>query len=436
MIEYDNLFFILLAFGFVLLNAFFVVSEFAMVKLRHSRAEVIKDKKGLQGRILYKVHNNLDSYLSVCQLGITLASLGLGWVGEPAFAELLEPVLAGFGITSRELVKFVSFLAGFSIISFLHIVIGELMPKSMAIRQAERWSLFTSVPLYVFYWIMFPFIWVLNTSANLLLKLFRLNIVPEGEHGYTAEEIKLILKSSHLREPLKEEHRVMLLRMMEFSRLQAIDATRPLDEMVSLNFDSSIEDKLKVIQESLYTRYPVYQGNKENIIGILHTKDILCALGKGDDYQVYKENLRPIVKVSHHAPLIELLNKFRQGKPHFALVYNKDSLIGFITLDNLLTILIGKMRDEFHFVKEPWVTLSSNVFLINTKSPVYAIEKLAEVDFSDYVADSVQDLLKQVLPVPHKVGDTWSQPAFDLRVNKVKNKYAKEVILEIKNLDA
>lgn len=428
MIEYDNLFYLVVAFGFVLLNAFFVVAEFSLVKLRHSQAKILKQNKGLRGKVLYKVHSNLDVYLSACQLGITLASLGLGWVGEPAFSELLEPLFLYLGIVSVEITKFVAFAIGFIIISFLHIVIGELMPKSMAIRQTERLSLLTCVPLYVFYWIMLPFIWILNETANKLLKVFRLDSVSDAEYGYTTEEIKLILKSSRFKEPMAEDYRDILLRIVEFSNLQAIDAMRPIDEMVSINYDLSSKEKLEVVKKHLYTRYPVYKSKSTNIIGVVHTKDILCAL----DDETKKEELRPILKVSHHDQLIDVLRKFQQGKPHFALVYKNRSLVGFITLDNLLTILIGRMSDEFHFVKEPWLTLAANRFLIKADAPVYAIERLVGIDLSEYPADTVLDLLKHVIGNNLDKDSIWDQPKFLIKIYRVEKKVIKEILLELK----
>ncbi|MBE1188311.1 DUF21 domain-containing protein, partial [Escherichia coli] len=160
------------------LNGFFVAAEFAMVKLRATRVETIAKQHGWRGAILRKVHNQLDAYLSACQLGITLASLGLGWVGEPAFAELLEPLLAMIGVHSDELIRGISFFTAFFIISYLHIVVGELAPKSWAIRKPELLSLWTAVPLYLFYWLMYPAIWLLNASANAILK-----IAGQGEPG-------------------------------------------------------------------------------------------------------------------------------------------------------------------------------------------------------------------------------------------------------------
>lgn len=161
-----NILLIFIAFLLVLLNAFFVSAEFGMVKLRATRIQAIKENYGLRGRILEQVHQNLDAYLSACQLGITLASLGLGWIGEPAFAELLGPLFVTLGISSVHIVTISSFLIAFFLISFLHIVIGELMPKSIAIRQSELISIWTAVPLYWFYWIMYPAIWLLNTCSN------------------------------------------------------------------------------------------------------------------------------------------------------------------------------------------------------------------------------------------------------------------------------
>ncbi|AEB28138.1 hemolysin family protein [Francisella hispaniensis] len=430
MIGYNNIVYIAIAFGFVLLNAFFVVAEFSLVKLRSSQVEILRNKKALQGNILYKVHNNIDIYLSACQFGITLASLGLGWIGEPAFSKLLEPLFLFFGLT-QSLSKFIAFATGFIIISFLHIVIGELMPKSMAIRQTERLSLVTCVPLYIFYWLMFPFIWVLNTTANKLLGLFKLDSVAEAEYGYTTDEIKVILKSSYLKKPLTEEHRDILLRMVEFAHLHAIDAMRPIKEMVSIDYDLSNCDKLEVIKEFLYTRYPVYQKDKNNIIGVVHTKDILCAL----DTELAKQDLRPILKVSYHDRLIDVLHKFQQGRPHFALVYKKNQLIGFITLDNLLTILIGRISDEFHLVKEPWITLANNKFLIKADAPVYAIERLADIDLSEYPADTILDLLQIILVEEISTNTIWEHDKFILKAYRVDEGSLKEVILELKPLD-
>lgn len=273
----------ILAFGFVLLNGFFVAAEFAMVKLRHTRVQALQSTYGWRGRILAKVHVQLDAYLSACQLGITLASLGLGWIGEPAFASLLTPLLKVLGVVSERLIDLISFGVAFSIISFLHIVVGELMPKSMAIRQAERLSLWTAGPLYGFYWLMYPAIYLLNASANLLLRVFKLDTVHHGEQAYSSEELKLILKASHSHGELTQVEADMLEHTLEFADLQIADVMRPVAEMVALNLEAPLRDNLSVIMTTRYSRYPVYLTEHHQIIGILHIKDLFVAKQNSED---------------------------------------------------------------------------------------------------------------------------------------------------------
>src|SRR3990167_8978009 len=193
---------VLFALFLVLLNGFFVAAEFAIVRLRATKVEALAQAHGWRGHILRTVHNQMDAYLSACQLGITLASLGLGWVGEPAFAHLLEPLLAAIGIESPKLVHGIAFFTAFAIISYLHIVVGELAPKSWAIRKPELLSLWTAVPLYLFYWAMYPAIFLLNASANAILRIAGQGEPgPHHEHHYSRDELKLILHSSRGRHP-------------------------------------------------------------------------------------------------------------------------------------------------------------------------------------------------------------------------------------------
>src|SRR5476649_1350210 len=201
---------ILFALILVLLNGFFVAAEFAMVKLRATRVEAIAHKNGWRGQILRTVHSQLDAYLSACQLGITLASLGLGWVGEPAFAGLLEPLFRAVGVTSPQIVHGAAFVIAFSVISFLHIVVGELAPKSLAIRRPERIGLWSALPLYGFYWTMYPAIWLLNKSANLVLRATGL-AGKGGKSGhdshYSVDELKQILRTSQPGEKFNQDER-------------------------------------------------------------------------------------------------------------------------------------------------------------------------------------------------------------------------------------
>src|SRR3989338_11618827 len=351
-----NFFWILIAIILVLFNAFFVAAEFGMVKIRYTRIAAIKSRYGVRGKILFEINKHLDAYLSACQLGITLASLGLGWIGEPAFAHLLAPLLQQLGVVSVDLIEFIAFAVAFSIISFLHIVVGELMPKSLAIRQSEKVSLWTAVPLYSFYWLMYPAIWLLNTCSNYFLKLARLDTVHQGEQFHSTEEIKLILGASHLHGELTKDEAEIIERTLDFADLKVTEVMRPQEEMVVLDIEQPTQQLMQTVLTSRFSRYPVWDKKQNKIVGIIHVKDLLSALYQKQELSSLQTLIRPVLKVSRHLPALELLRKFREGMPHFALVYSgSENLIGFITLDNLLHVLIGRIKDEFHKTQDDWV---------------------------------------------------------------------------------
>ncbi len=342
---------IICAIFLVLLNGFFVAAEFAMVRLRTTKIEILQATKGLSGVILAKIHKDIDSYLSACQLGITLASLGLGWVGEPAFAHFSKPILELVGIVSETLIEIISYVIAFSIISFLHIVVGELMPKTMAIRQAEKISLLTAIPLYGFYWILFPVIYCLNGCAFILLKLFRLDSVNKDENAYSVEELKIILTSSHLHGGIEQDEARILTKALEFTKLLISDVMQPIEALVALDSEHSIKNNLALIADRHYSRYPVYQESIENILGIIHAKDCFAASVHGSGIASFDGLLRPALKINTSEEALDLLPRFQDGMTHLALVYQDEQLVGFVTLDNLLQALIGKIKDEFHRTK-------------------------------------------------------------------------------------
>lgn len=415
---------IILAIALVFLNAFFVAAEFGMVKLRNTRVEAIKETYGLRGRILSNVHKHLDAYLSACQLGITLASLGLGWIGEPAFAHLLEPILLYMGIVSREIISVIAFFVAFSIISFLHIVIGELMPKSLAIRQSEKVSVWTAIPLYGFYWLMYPAIWLLNSCSNYLLKVSGLSETSRGEYFYSTDEIKLILGASHLHGEITKEEAEMLEHTLDFSDLRVTEVMRPLTEMVMLEMTESMEENLKTMMQHRYSRYPIYDKNKRGIIGIVHVKDLFSILYEKGEIKDLELLLRPVLKVSNRLPAIDLLQKFREGMPHFALIYNRSgTLIGFVTLDNLLHVLIGRIRDEFHRTKEDWIANSDGTFTVKGDCSIYSLEQALDRDI-DTGSDDIETLGKFIMhqldSVP-KESDRFEFTEFDAVIEKMQN---------------
>lgn len=411
--------FIVLAFGFVLLNGFFVLSEFALVKLRQTQVQTLQTAHGFRGKILSKVHTQLDAYLSACQLGITLASLGLGWVGEPAFAYLLTPLLEAIGVTSANTIEVTSFLLAFSFISYLHIVVGELMPKTLAIRRADFWSLWTAVPLYLFYWLMYPAIWLLNASANGMLKLFHLDGTSHTEQRYSAEELKIILKSSHHHGELAQIQKTMLEHTLDFSELEVADIMQPAEEMLSLDMEEPIAANLEKVMQHRYSRYPVYLNEPDQVIGILHIKDLFIASQQADALTTLKPLLRPIIKVRPDSRAIDLLQQFQQGMPHFALAYYRGRIVGFVTLDHLLQVLLGRIKDEFHITEEESYTFADGSFMVKGNTSIYTLEQLLDRELPELQVPTISGLILEKLQRFPEVGERIEFPAFSLVVEKI-----------------
>lgn len=410
----------------VLLNAFFVAAEFSMVKLRTTRVQAIKEQYGIRGHILEQVHKQLDAYLSACQLGITLASLGLGWIGEPAFATLLEPVFSFLGVTSPQFIAISAFFIAFLIISFLHIVVGELMPKSLAIRQSELISIWTAIPLYGFYWVMYPAIWMLNSCSNFFLSQMGLNVSNQHEGFYSSEELKLILNSSHLHGELDKDERDIIEHTLDLGELKVTEVMRTTDEMVMLDIYQPFEMISKKILTNRYSRYPVYDSKAKKVIGVIHVKDLFADLLLKKEIDSLAPYLRPVLKVSHKLPAMDLLRKFQEGMPHFALVYkSKDSLLGFITLDNLLHVLIGRIKDEFHKTHDDWVKNYDGSFTTKGECSIYSLERALDCDITVTSEEEDLDTLYGLIITRYgklpKEGETIHFDEFDALIEKVQD---------------
>jgi len=392
---------ILFALLLVLLNGFFVAAEFAMVKLRSTQVQAIAAQHGWRGRILRTVHGQLDAYLSACQLGITLASLGLGWVGEPAFAELLTPLLAAIGISSAALIHGIAFFVAFFIISYLHIVVGELAPKSWAIRQPQRLSLWTAAPLYLFYWLMYPAIWLLNASANSMLRLVGLGADNgHDHHHYSREELKLILHGSHARDP-SDEHMRVLAQAAELGELEVVDWANSREDLITIEKSMPLAEIFSIFRRHKYSRYPVYDEEAGEFIGLLHIKDLLLQLSLLEmlpERLNMDELIRPIEHVSRTLPLARLLERFRQGSSHFALVEEADGkVIGYLTMEDVLEVLVGDIQDEHRRTERGVLAYQPGKLLIRGDTPLFKLERLLDVDLDHVEAETLAGLVYETL---------------------------------------
>jgi CBS domain containing-hemolysin-like protein len=423
-----NILLVVLALLLVALNGFFVAAEFGIVTLRKTRVRAIAKSGGLRGRILFKVHGQLDAYLSACQLGITLASLGLGWVGEPAFASLLEPAFALAGITSPEVIHGVSFVIAFGVISFLHIVVGELAPKSLAIRIPEAVGLWSALPLYGFYWAMYPAIWLLNASANMVLRVAGLSGAGSHETHYSNEELKLILRTNTStpgeKEKFTQDERHILAQSLEFAQHTVLDLMRPINEVSALYASRSLEQNLDTMRRNRFSRYPYFDEDGEEVLGVIHMKDLFFALQAGKDVTDLKEYLRPVETLSARTPAIELFRRFRTGAPHFALIGEKGKRpVGFITLDNLLGAIVGEIRDEFRLNENDWIRQTDGTFIGKASLPIVSLERVLGIDINNEEmgldeVESVGGLLMAKLGDIPKQGQRIEFPRFDVVVKK------------------
>jgi CBS domain containing-hemolysin-like protein len=403
-----------------------VAAEFGIVTLRKTRVRAIAKTGGLRGRILFKVHSRLDAYLSACQLGITLASLGLGWVGEPAFANLLEPVFALVGVTSPQIIHGVSFVVAFSVISFLHIVVGELAPKSLAIRVPEAVGLWSAVPLYGFYWAMYPFIWVLNESANLVLRVAGLSGVGSHETHYSNDELKIILRTNTGApgERFTHDERHILAQSLEFSQHTVSDLMRPINEVSALYASRTLEQNLDTMRRNRFSRYPYFDEDGEEVLGVIHLKDLFFAEQSGKDVDDLTEYLRPVDLISARTPAIELFRRFRGGAPHFALIGEKGKRpVGFITLDNLLGAIVGEIRDEFRLNENDWLPQGDGTYIGKASLPIVSLERVLGIDIDNEAmgldeVESVGGLLMAKLGDIPKQGQRIEFPKFDVVVKK------------------
>jgi len=428
---------VLFALFLVLLNGFFVAAEFAIVKLRATKVDALAEKNGWRGHILRTVHNQLDAYLSACQLGITLASLGLGWVGEPAFAHLLEPLLAAIGIESPKLIHGIAFFTAFAIISYLHIVVGELAPKSWAIRKPELLSLWTAAPLYLFYWAMYPAIFLLNASANAILRVAGQGEPgPHHEHHYSRDELKLILHSSRASDPSDQDMRV-LASAVELGELEVVDWANSREDLVSLPLAAALDEVFSVFRRHKYSRYPIYDDTSGEYVGVLHIKDLLLHLSLLEmlpSALKLAELMHPIERVGRHMPLSTLLEQFRIGGSHFALVEEADGkVIGYLTMEDVLEALVGDIQDEHRKAERGILAYQPGKLLVRGDTPLAKVERLLGVDLDHVEAETLAGLIYETLKRMPEEEEVLEVDGLRIIVKKMKG--PKIVLAKVLKLD-
>jgi CBS domain containing-hemolysin-like protein len=399
---FTRLFIILLL---IFLNGFFVASEFALVKVRSSQLDLLEEAGNRRAVLANHVISNLDAYLSATQLGITLASLALGWIGQPYVASLLAPVLTHVGISSKAVVDGISITVGFAIITYFHIVLGELTPKTISIRKALQTSLWVSAPLHLFYLIFRPAIWFLQVSAAGILRLLRLDPVAENELGHSEEELRMILTESDSKTEVPPLSKELLINALDFRRRVVRDIMTPRGDVIYLDVEDSFEANLQVALESNHTRFPLVQGHLDNTVGLIHIKDLMKEMKKPKpDLLTVRRDLLP---VPEFMPLEKMLNTFLAKRVHLALVVDEfGGAVGIVTLDNVLEELVGEIKDEFD--QEPareFVRLNDEEFVVQGQLNLYELQELADLNLENPEVSTIGGYVVQLLGHLPKQGE-------------------------------
>ena len=329
------------------LSAFFVAVEFALVRVRPSRIDQMIAEGNKRALAVKQAVANLDGYLSACQLGITITSLGLGWLGEPTVEKILHPVFESMHIPEA-VSSFLSFVIAFASITYLHVVVGELAPKTIAIRKAETVALLTSTPIIWFNRIMYPFIWLLNGSANQLVKLFGIKPASEHEAAHSEEELQIIINESFESGKINQAEFGYVSRIFAFDEMLAKEIMVPRTDMVCLYVNRSNEENLDIIRQEQYTRFPVVNESKDDIIGIINTKQFFLELYGNDEPVDLSSLIQPVSAVHETTPVKDLLKKMQKDGVHIAVLVDEyGGTSGIVTIEDVLEQIVGEIRDEF-----------------------------------------------------------------------------------------
>jgi CBS domain containing-hemolysin-like protein len=455
---------ILATLTLVALNGYFVAAEFAAVSARASRLEVLAKRSGL-ARLALLCKRKLDLYLSSCQLGITLASLGLGAVIEPAVSHIVSPLLHFMRLTEST-VHLVSLIVGFAISTMLHIVIGEQAPKNWAIRYADRALLALAPPLVVFTWIFYPAIWGLNALTNFVLRRSGIHIDHDthGQLPHTEEELKSLLAQAVASGTIAKGHERLLTSAFEFGELKVRQIMTPRTEVVYLKLDQPLGEILKTVQSSAYTRLPLCDKDIDHVVGVVHMKDLFNHLkltpGKlkfiderdptgaliaiptglpgsavhviGSGEINLRQIKREILFVPEHAPVTKLLRQFQTGHAHMAMVVDEyGATRGVVTLEDVLEEIVGEIDDEFDPAQRlPDFEVKGEEVFVSGQYPLHALrEKLDIGDVTQNGVDTIGGWITQELGRLPRPGDTIELGKYQARVVSVQQKRAKQVVL-------
>ena len=381
----------LLVFILLFTNGFFVASEFALVSVRHTRLAQLANEGNKNAQIALQAVGEIDKYIAATQLGITISSIGLGWVGEAALVKIIIPVFDFIPWIDAKLATAhtISATVAFVVITLMHVVIGELMPKSIALQYTEKTALIIAKPMHCAATIFKPFIWILNGLGNILLKV--INVKPGQHHlAHSTEELSMLIDTSYNDGVINETEKEMIQNVFKFSDLCAKQVMIPRTDVTCIPVDITLDELKQVTCDSQYTRYPVYENDMDNIIGIIHIKDIYSASLKGGEFDITKLLRKPMM-VPETVNIDRLLLDFKEQQNQMAIVIDEfGGTSGIITLEDVLEEIFGEVQDEFDSDEvENLIQISENSYDVNPMMRNDELSEVFDVNIEDEDVDTI-----------------------------------------------
>ena len=370
---------LVLAFVFIFMNSFFVLSEFSIVKIRKSRLEELIKDKIPNAELAFKISNSLDTYLSATQLGITISSLALGWIGEPAVARLIELPLKAFGVGGVA-IHTIAFIVSFALVTLFHVVLGELVPKSIAIAKTEKVVLFIARPLHLFWILFFPIIKAFDFIAAVSLKIIGVKPAKESELALSDEEIKIIASESLKGGVLDSLETEIIKNAVDFSDTVAKEIMTPRRDLICLNKQASYEENYDTVLQSRFTRFPYIDGSKDNVLGLIHIRDIIQQKSE----RSFDKIVRKLIIVPENSPISKILPMMNKQRIFAALVIDEyGGTAGFVTMEDIIEEIFGDINDEHDGKMQNFKRIDENTFEFRGRFEIEDVEELMGIDFDE-----------------------------------------------------
>ncbi len=401
------------------LNGFFVAAEFALVRVRESRIVQLEQEGSARASGVRDALRDLDAYLSVCQVGITVASLALGWVGEPAVSQLIAPLVEAIGITSERIVEIISVALGFAAITYAHLVFGEQAPKYFSIQKAEKTSLWISRPLKFFMVLFRPVVWIVNTSTNFILRPWGIRLGEEME-AHSEEELRIMISSSTARGVLDPEEREYLNNVFDFGDTVAREVMVPRPDIEALPADAPLAELAEKAAFGRYTRYPVYEEDLDHVLGAVHVKDLFRTAKEEPESFDIRPLIRECLVVPENKKIEEILKEFQQRKLQMAIVIDEwGSVEGLITIEDILEELVGEIQDEFDEDEAAIEKIGDDLYAIDGRIPITDVNEHFDLDLPHEDFDTIGGYILGSLGRPPEPGDTVEAEGVALHVKSV-----------------